>query len=60
MWLSIYMVLWNLKMNNEDSVWHFTIALAGRKNIFFYCDLIIYPLTTGIFIILDDILKKCS
>lgn len=44
------MALWNLKMNNEVSLWHLTIAVAGRKILFFYSDLIIYPLTTGIFI----------
>lgn len=34
-WLSIYMALWNLKMNNEVSLWHFTIVVGGMKIIFF-------------------------
>lgn len=42
--------MWNLKINKEASLWHLTIAVAGRMIIFFYSDLIIYPLTTGIFI----------
>lgn len=58
MCLSIYMALWNLKMHNESSLWHLTVVVAGRKNIFSYTDLIIYPLTTEIFIILNDILKN--
>lgn len=50
MWLSNYMALWDLEMNDEASLWHLTIAVVGREIIFFYSDLIIYPSTTGILI----------
>lgn len=46
-----------LKMNNKASLWHMTRDGAG-KNIFFYSDLIIYHLTTGIFINRNDILNN--
>lgn len=51
------MTVWNVKMNNEASLWHLTIEVA-RKNIFFYSDFIIYFLATGIFINLNDILNN--